>query len=297
MVPSSSILPDLLGEQFFAEDWVVERRPRRDEDGSCGRIISGRRCFPVEREVTVVGLRPGNVNVLEMLLQAGKNPGTRRTATTAHNAFGGIFRRFIRQIHFFIISEGDSRLQQQHAPAAARHERDRLRWPVQMVQRTIAIDDVKLPPHFSRGIEIEMCCFDGGMAKPLLQNFKVFLSPVGRDDGATAVQEEAGVVANSGRYFQHTATRDRQTEAGKVLEATMIVPQINPRVKCCGWSQVKLANAREAGHAKHVSRNRTKRFGNSRHHHSGACILSSSFPLPSDENGAGFGDTAKVTSS
>ena len=104
----------------------------------------------------MVGLRARNVDKIEMLPELSVDPGSGGAAASANHALSGVGGHLIHQVDSLGIAKGDASFQKQHSAAMARHKGQRLGGMAEVVERAVAIDNVKSLPEVCRALEIEV---------------------------------------------------------------------------------------------------------------------------------------------
>ena len=212
-------------EQGWTQERTAQRLTRRDKDRALQAAVVLRGLGPINRELLVVGLGAGNVNVRKEPGKRGENPSPRRPATPARIGLTGVKPVLLHQVHFIFAAERDTGLQHQ-APAALRGEK--LKRAVglgEVIQQAVAVHDFEgRAGQRLRGLDIEGDHRPAGITSG--QDRKIFRPGLRDGHRTAAVEVVAGVVTDAGPYFQHAAAGRFQLEAGEVLQPAGVVPQV-----------------------------------------------------------------------
>ena len=177
----------------------------------------------------MVGLRLGNVDKFEELPQLSVDPGPRRAAAASDDALCRVGGHLVHQVDRFVIAKRNAGFQEKHFAAMARHEGQRLGWMAKVVERSVAIDNVKSLPKISRALEIEVSNIDRRIA--LAKMRQVSRTALGGHDRAAPIEKKGGVVSNSGSDLEHAGAGDGQAQAGQVFLPALVVPKVESGVK------------------------------------------------------------------
>jgi hypothetical protein len=218
-----------LRKKFLGELGILERLAGSDEYGTRQVIRWWRRCGPIQGKFFMVGLRLRNVDKIEVLPELSVDPRSGGAAASANHALCGMVDHLIHQVDGLVTAKRDAGFQQQHFAAMARHEGQGLGGMAEVVERPVAIDNVKGLPKVNRVLEIEVTYVNRGIALPKMR--KVSGTAFGGYYGAAPIEEEAGVVSYPGGDLEHAGAGDGQAEADKVFLPALVVPEIELGVK------------------------------------------------------------------
>jgi hypothetical protein len=141
-----------------------------------------------------------------------------------------------------VIAVRNAGLNEEKAAAAVGQVSQRTFGIAEMVEDSIAVHDLKSLIEV-QGWYIEIESMYLVIWKPLSQQRDMLSACIRCRDSAAPIDEEACVIANPGADFEHGTSDKRQPERSEMLENSLVVAHIPPRV------EIRLRAGPECGYA------------------------------------------------
>jgi len=122
------------------------------------------------------------------------------------------------------FTEGDAGFDEKQLLRAARHPGDGVGWSLEVIERSVAVDDIDDLRFRGRLVEVDSANVEIGVSRP--KNLQILHPGLADDDAASAVDEEARVIADPRAYFEDGLYGEIEAKRGEMLLPTLVVTHV-----------------------------------------------------------------------